>query len=210
MKKFAFGWFVAFVAIALFVGAVPAEAQYGYQNEVGALVQGNLNLVSGLHSQLDRARWESQAHGLVFHNGYYYGIAGRERQPQQQPYHQQAVYPPQGHGQLVPAPMPEQEPAPNLGAEPWPEQNQTEPAIPNVQMKNCTRVRGELYDWDTPTGVWLEAGQTVSMPASSRGGYRLLAEISSGGGTIRSWADSRYQDSTDSVLFVEPTRGGAR
>ena len=133
-------------------------------------------------------------------------LTGRnQNQNQQQQYQYQPQYPQgQGRGQLVPAPMPEQEPAPNLGAEPWPEQNQTEPAIPNVQMKNCTRVRGELYDWDSPVGT-LQPGESRQFPVATRGGYRGLATI----GIVRSWTDSRYQDSTGSILFIEPT-GGAR
>lgn len=282
MRMVAFVAFVfALVAIVLFAGVAPAEAQYYdyHRDQVGGLVQGNLNLVRGLHGQLDRANYERGLHQLIFHDDYgYYGyydnggafyavadrqgrrlsrpvkvgigvgvgagvgavfgygvssnakgtaigagigagigavaglIAGRDRgQQQYQP--QSVAYTGGGHGQLVPTPTPEQnerqdpQPAPNMGAEPWPTQSESESAtLPNMQAKNCTNMWGEVYDWDQSTGIWLAAGESVSLPTSTRGGYRMLASIlsASGGQTIRSWADSRFVDSTGSILFVEP------
>ena len=124
-------------------------------------------------------------------------IAGRDHGQQQQ------YSPGQGRGQLVPAPMPEQEPAPNMGAEPWPEPQQ-EKATEMVSVKNCTRYPIDVYDWDSPVGT-LQPGESRQFPVATRGGYRGLATI----GIVRSWTDSRYQDSTGSILFIEPT-GGAR
>lgn len=132
-------------------------------------------------------------------------------QQKQQQYQYQQQQPQQGYGQLVPAPMPEQnerqdsQPAPNMGAEPWPtQQNQSLPQQgAMVTVKNCTRFQVEVYDWDTSIET-LQPGESVSISASTRGGYRALASIPSGNQTVRSWTDSRFVDSTDSILFVEP------
>lgn len=137
-------------------------------------------------------------------------LTGRHQNQQEQ--YQQPMQS-TGRGQLVPAPQYQQESpqqpqqAPNMGAEPWPTQSESESAtLPNMQAKNCTNMWGEVYDWDQSTGIWLAAGESVSLPTSTRGGYRMLASIlsASGGQTIRSWADSRFVDSTGSILFVEP------
>lgn len=69
MKHFVFVF--ALVAIVLLAGVSPVEAQYYHRDPVGSLVQGNLNLVRGLHGQLDRANYEREMHQLIFHNGYY-------------------------------------------------------------------------------------------------------------------------------------------
>lgn len=90
MRKIAFVF--VFVLVVLFVGAMPAEAQY--RDGVGSLIQGNLNMVHRLHGQLDRANYERQMHNLVFHNGYYgyygndgafYGVADSQGRPLSRP-----------------------------------------------------------------------------------------------------------------------------
>lgn len=84
--------FVFVAVVALFVGVMPAEAQY--RDGVGSLIQGNLNMVHRLHGQLDRANYERQLHNLVFHDGYYgyyggdgafYGVADQYGRPLSRP-----------------------------------------------------------------------------------------------------------------------------
>lgn len=118
-------------------------------------------------------------------------LTGRQKNPQGQ----QASYQPQLASN-------------NMGAEPWPtqqdpqyQQSQQQGAV--VTVKNCTRFQVEVYDWDTPIGT-LQPGESAQISASTRGGYRALASISLGGQTTRSWADTRFVDSTGSILFVEP------
>lgn len=75
VRRFGFLFVIAVVvALVMSLAAAFAEAQYYHRNEVGGLVQGNLNMVRGLHYQLDRANMERQFHNLVFHDNYgYYG-----------------------------------------------------------------------------------------------------------------------------------------
>lgn len=249
---------VAFVFVAvLFVGAMPAVAQYYGPSPVQSLVQGNLNLVHGSryggYGQqyyqppygYDQYQQSSQQRrplntlersilggaigalgartatkngrviaGVALGGVLIGALTGRHQNQQEQYLSQQSSQQPMqstGHGQLVPAPQYQQESpqqpqqAPNMGAEPWPTQEESAQAPQEmVLMKNCTKVSGEIYDWDQPTDKWLNPGESVSLPASTRGGYRMLASIPSGGQTIRSWADSRFVDSTGSILFVEP------
>lgn len=173
----------------------PYQQQAGYgqqpQRRMGTLERGILGGAIGALGSRMITKNSKVVAGAALGGILIGALTGRQKNPQDQ----QASYQPQ---QLA---------SNNMGAEPWPTQQQDSSQFQQSQqqgavvtVKNCTRFPVEVYDWDRFVGS-LQPGESKTFPTASNGGYRGLALIST---TVKSWADSRFVDSTGSILFVEP------